>query len=80
MAARLATTMFSSLKGRPIQGYAYCGKEPLQFVAILQPVVVLKSRHKDLQTWNKKKFRNQVLLITHFEANPEYYKNLWFTT
>ncbi|PWA66425.1 villin 3 [Artemisia annua] len=42
MAARLATTMFSSLKGRPIQGYAYCGKEPLQFVAILQPVVVLK--------------------------------------
>ncbi|KAL8226073.1 hypothetical protein R6Q57_018630 [Mikania cordata] len=42
MAARLATIMFNSLKGRPIQGRVYQGKEPPQFVAIFQPVVVLK--------------------------------------
>lgn len=42
MAARLATTMFNSLKGRPIQGRVYQGKEPPQFVAIFQPMVVLK--------------------------------------
>ncbi|KAL8200069.1 hypothetical protein R6Q57_011408 [Mikania cordata] len=42
MAARLATTMFNSLKGRPVQGRVYQGKEPPQFVAIIQPMVVLK--------------------------------------
>ncbi|KAF5804279.1 putative villin headpiece, villin/Gelsolin, ADF-H/Gelsolin-like domain superfamily [Helianthus annuus] len=42
MAARLATTMFNSLKGRPVQGRVYQGKEPPQFVAIFQPMVVLK--------------------------------------
>ncbi|KAI3801340.1 hypothetical protein L1987_29444 [Smallanthus sonchifolius] len=42
MAARLATTMFNSLKGRPIQGRVYQGKEPPQFVAFFQPMVVLK--------------------------------------
>ncbi|KAI7732273.1 hypothetical protein M8C21_004845 [Ambrosia artemisiifolia] len=42
MAARLATTMFNSLKGRPVQGHVYQGKEPPQFVAIFQPMVVLK--------------------------------------
>ncbi|KAJ9548190.1 hypothetical protein OSB04_020733 [Centaurea solstitialis] len=42
MAARLATTMFNSLKGRPVQGRIYQGKEPPQFVAIFQPMVVLK--------------------------------------
>ncbi|XP_071720495.1 villin-2 [Rutidosis leptorrhynchoides] len=41
-AARLATTMFNSLKGRPVQGRVYQGKEPAQFVAIFQPMVVLK--------------------------------------
>ncbi|XP_076955070.1 villin-2-like [Bidens hawaiensis] len=41
-AARLATTMFNSLKGRPVQGRVYQGKEPPQFVAIFQPMVVLK--------------------------------------
>lgn len=42
MAARLATTMFNSLKGRPVQGRVYQGKEPPQFIAIFQPMVVLK--------------------------------------
>nr|GEY19957.1 villin-3-like isoform X1 [Tanacetum cinerariifolium] len=41
MAARLATIMFNSLKGRSIQGRVYQRKEPL-FVAIFQPMVVLK--------------------------------------
>ncbi|CAI9292985.1 unnamed protein product [Lactuca saligna] len=40
--AQLATTMFNSLKGRPIQGCVFQGKEPPQFVAIFQPMVVLK--------------------------------------
>ncbi|KAK2976889.1 hypothetical protein RJ640_010812 [Escallonia rubra] len=42
MAARLATTMSNSLKGRPVQGRIFQGKEPPQFVAIFQPMVVLK--------------------------------------
>ncbi|KAL4571682.1 hypothetical protein LXL04_018445 [Taraxacum kok-saghyz] len=42
MAARLATTMFNSLKGRPVQGRVFQGKEPPQFVAIFQPMILLK--------------------------------------
>ncbi|KAL9254368.1 Villin-2-like protein [Drosera capensis] len=41
-AAQLANTMFNSLKGRPVQGRIFQGKEPPQFVAIFQPMVVLK--------------------------------------
>ncbi|KAI3472199.1 hypothetical protein Pfo_029687 [Paulownia fortunei] len=42
MAAKLTTTMYNSLKGRPVQGRIFQGKEPPQFVAIFQPMVVLK--------------------------------------
>ncbi|XP_027367156.1 villin-2-like isoform X2 [Abrus precatorius] len=42
MATRLANTMFTSLKGRPVQGRIFEGKEPPQFVALFQPMVVLK--------------------------------------
>ncbi|KAM3691189.1 hypothetical protein ACJW31_09G176200 [Castanea mollissima] len=42
MATRLANTMFNSLKGRPVQGRIFQGKEPPQFVALFQPMVVLK--------------------------------------
>ncbi|XP_057438079.1 villin-3 [Lotus japonicus] len=42
MATRLANTMFNSLKGRPVQGRIFEGKEPPQFVAIFQPMVILK--------------------------------------
>lgn len=42
MAARLANTMSNSLKGRPVQGRIYQGKEPPQFIAIFQPLVILK--------------------------------------
>ncbi|KAL2225959.1 UNVERIFIED_CONTAM: Villin-3 [Sesamum indicum] len=42
MAAKLSTTMCNSLKGRPVQGRIFQGKEPPQFVAIFQPMVVLK--------------------------------------
>ncbi|KAL3533767.1 hypothetical protein ACH5RR_007288 [Cinchona calisaya] len=42
MASRLATTMCNSLKGRPVLGRIFQGKEPPQFVAIFQPMVVLK--------------------------------------
>ncbi|KAL3632481.1 Villin-3 [Castilleja foliolosa] len=41
-AAKLFTTMYNSLKGRPVQGRIFQGKEPPQFVAIFQPMVVLK--------------------------------------
>ncbi|KAL1362835.1 hypothetical protein AAHE18_03G109100 [Arachis hypogaea] len=50
MATRLANTMFNSLKGRPVQGCLYEGKESPQFIALFQPMVVLKgglsSRYK----------------------------------
>ncbi|GFP92221.1 villin-3 [Phtheirospermum japonicum] len=42
MAAKLSTTIYNSLKGRPVQGRIFQGKEPPQFVAIFQPMVVLK--------------------------------------
>ncbi|XP_020107953.1 villin-2 [Ananas comosus] len=42
MATRLANTMWNSLKGRPVQGRIYQGKEPPQFIALFQPMVVLK--------------------------------------
>ncbi|KAK6151304.1 hypothetical protein DH2020_013939 [Rehmannia glutinosa] len=42
MAAKLSTKMYNSLKGRPVQGRIFQGKEPPQFVAIFQPMVILK--------------------------------------
>ncbi|URE28302.1 Villin headpiece domain [Musa troglodytarum] len=42
MATHLATTMWTSLKGRPVQGRIFQGKEPPQFVALFQPLVLLK--------------------------------------
>ncbi|KAI9161666.1 hypothetical protein LWI28_019501 [Acer negundo] len=42
MATRLANTMCNSLKGRPVQGRIFQDKEPPQFVALFQPMVVLK--------------------------------------
>ncbi|KAJ8755566.1 hypothetical protein K2173_022145 [Erythroxylum novogranatense] len=41
-ATRLANTMFNSLKGRPVQGRIFQGKEPSQFIALFQPIIVLK--------------------------------------
>uniref|UniRef100_A0ACD5WKA8 Uncharacterized protein n=1 Tax=Avena sativa TaxID=4498 RepID=A0ACD5WKA8_AVESA len=42
MALELANTMWNSLKGRPVLGRIYQGKEPPQFVALFQPMVILK--------------------------------------
>ncbi|KAJ6817910.1 villin-2 [Iris pallida] len=42
MATQLANTMFNSLKGRPVQACIFQGKEPPQFVALFQPMVILK--------------------------------------
>ncbi|GJZ14254.1 ADF-H/gelsolin-like domain protein, partial [Tanacetum coccineum] len=41
-ATQLATSIFNSLKCKAVQGRIYQGKEPPQFVAIFQPMVVLK--------------------------------------
>ncbi|CAI9099911.1 OLC1v1036806C1 [Oldenlandia corymbosa var. corymbosa] len=41
-AASLATAMCNSLKGRPVLGRIFQGKEPPQFVAIFQPMVIFK--------------------------------------
>ncbi|XP_073148631.1 villin-3-like [Henckelia pumila] len=40
--AKLSSTMYNSLKGKPVQGRIFQGKEPPQFVAIFQPMVILK--------------------------------------
>ncbi|XP_042399480.1 villin-2-like [Zingiber officinale] len=42
MALQLATKMWISLKRRPVQGCIFQGKEPLQFIALFHPMVVLK--------------------------------------
>ncbi|GJZ42403.1 villin-3 isoform X1 [Tanacetum coccineum] len=41
-AAKLTTSMFNSHKGRPVQGRIYQDKEPPQFVALFQPMVLFK--------------------------------------
>ncbi|GER25867.1 villin 2 [Striga asiatica] len=41
-AAKLSATMYNSMKGKPVLGRVFQGKEPPQFVAIFQPMVVLK--------------------------------------
>ncbi|RDX72501.1 Villin-2, partial [Mucuna pruriens] len=41
-ATRSANAMFTSLKGRPVQGRIFEGKESPQFVALFQPMVILK--------------------------------------
>ncbi|KAL3625542.1 Villin-3 [Castilleja foliolosa] len=41
-ASKLTTTMYNSLKGRPVQGRIFQDKEPPQFLSIFQPMVVLK--------------------------------------
>ncbi|XP_020585776.1 villin-2-like [Phalaenopsis equestris] len=41
-ASRLANTMWTYMKGRPVQGRIFQGKEPPQFIALFQPMVVLK--------------------------------------
>ncbi|XP_020205026.1 villin-3 [Cajanus cajan] len=52
IATRLTNTMSTSLKGKPLQGRIFEGKEPPQFVALFQQMVVLKgglsSRYKKL--------------------------------
>ncbi|KAJ0699842.1 putative villin headpiece, villin/Gelsolin, ADF-H/Gelsolin-like domain superfamily [Helianthus annuus] len=42
LASQQATSMFKSLKCKPVQGRVHQGKEPPQFVAIFQPMIVLK--------------------------------------
>ncbi|KAL1555335.1 Villin-3, variant 2 [Salvia divinorum] len=42
MAAKLSNAVYNSLKGRPVLGMIYQGKEPPQFVAIFELMVVLK--------------------------------------
>ncbi|KAG6483631.1 hypothetical protein ZIOFF_060283 [Zingiber officinale] len=42
MALQLATKMWISLKRRPVQGCIFQGKEPLQFIILFHPMVVLK--------------------------------------
>ncbi|PKU77192.1 Villin-2 [Dendrobium catenatum] len=55
-AARLANTMWTSMKGRPVQGRIFQGKEPPQFIALFQPMVVLKG---GLSTGYKKSVEEQ---------------------
>nr|CAB3495896.1 unnamed protein product [Digitaria exilis] len=42
MAFQIANTLWNSLKGRPVLGRIYQGKEPPQFIALFQPMVILK--------------------------------------
>uniref|UniRef100_A0A0E0D0S5 HP domain-containing protein n=1 Tax=Oryza meridionalis TaxID=40149 RepID=A0A0E0D0S5_9ORYZ len=42
MAFQTANSIWNSLKGRPILGRIYQGKEPPQFIALFQPMVILK--------------------------------------
>ncbi|AQK98151.1 Villin-2 [Zea mays] len=41
-ASQITNTVWNSLKGRPVLGRIYQGKEPPQFVALFQPMIILK--------------------------------------
>ncbi|XP_022742884.1 villin-2-like isoform X2 [Durio zibethinus] len=66
MAARLANTMCNSLKGRPVQGRVFEGKEPPQFIALFQPMVVLKG---GLSTGYKKSIADKGLTDETYTAD-----------
>ncbi|EOY09225.1 Villin 2 isoform 3 [Theobroma cacao] len=66
MAARLANTMSNSLKGRPVQGRVFEGKEPPQFIALFQPMVVLKG---GLSTGYKKSIADKGLTDETYTAD-----------
>ncbi|XVF75782.1 hypothetical protein PTKIN_Ptkin13bG0214500 [Pterospermum kingtungense] len=66
MAARLANTMCNSLKGRPVQGRVFEGKEPPQFIALFQPMVVLKG---GLSTGYKKSMADKDLADETYTAD-----------
>ncbi|KAK1649941.1 hypothetical protein QYE76_067746 [Lolium multiflorum] len=42
MALQIVNTTWNSMKGRPVLGRIYQGKEPPQFIALFQPMVILK--------------------------------------
>ncbi|KAG2540636.1 hypothetical protein PVAP13_9NG578000 [Panicum virgatum] len=42
MVFQMTNTLWNSMKGRPVLGRIYQGKEPPQFVALFQPMVILK--------------------------------------
>ncbi|XP_039057166.1 villin-2-like isoform X1 [Hibiscus syriacus] len=66
MAARLANTMCNSLKGRPVQGRVFEGKEPPQFIALFQPMAVLKG---GLSTGYKKSIADKGLTDETYTAD-----------
>ncbi|XWS66337.1 hypothetical protein CRYUN_Cryun05aG0191000 [Craigia yunnanensis] len=66
MAARLANTMCNSLKGRPVQGRVFEGKEPPQFIALFQPMVALKG---GLSTGYKKSIADKGLTDETYTAD-----------
>ncbi|XWS43130.1 hypothetical protein CRYUN_Cryun16bG0075900 [Craigia yunnanensis] len=66
MAARLANTMSNSFKGRPVQGRVFEGKEPPQFIALFQPMVVLKG---GLSTGYKKSVADKGLTDETYTAD-----------
>ncbi|XWS59111.1 hypothetical protein CRYUN_Cryun08bG0094200 [Craigia yunnanensis] len=66
MAARLANTMSNSLKGRPVQGRVFESKEPPQFIALFQPMVVLKG---GLSTGYKKSIADKGLTDETYTAD-----------
>ncbi|KAJ1408965.1 Villin/Gelsolin [Sesbania bispinosa] len=67
MATRLASTMFNSLKGRPVQVLVayFEGKEPPQFVALFQPMVVLK-----IKVCQMRHTQQRVLHLFEFLEHP----------
>ncbi|KAK8633179.1 hypothetical protein V6N13_014027 [Hibiscus sabdariffa] len=66
MAYMLANTFFNSLKGRPVQGRVFEGKEPPQFIALFQPMVVLKG---GLSTGYKKSIADKGLTDETYTAD-----------
>ncbi|KAE8782114.1 villin-2-like [Hordeum vulgare] len=42
MALQITNTIWNSMKARPVLGRIYQGKEPPQFIALFQPMVILK--------------------------------------
>ncbi|KAK8546213.1 hypothetical protein V6N12_027008 [Hibiscus sabdariffa] len=65
-AADLANSTFNSLKGRPVQGRLFEGKETPQFIALFQPMVILKG---GLSAGYKKSIADQGLTDVTYTAD-----------
>ncbi|KAG9134903.1 hypothetical protein Leryth_001139 [Lithospermum erythrorhizon] len=85
-AAQLANTMCNSLKNRPVLGRIFQGKEPPQFVAIFEPMILLKAGIGSIKVINTDKLNDgnlHLILLAHSDlwnicTKAKQFKVVWW--